>query len=398
MITMRELGRRAWRVLRDQRGQFPSFEFDVDTPTVESPSIPTGGFSFFGGDSGSNWLSNLGSSLKGAFGGGSSGAEGSARALDFASMASPNVGGGGDSGGGFWKSVSDWLYTPGNKTTGESPGGILGTAGNLASAVTPLFSLGAGLMGAFNQQKMIDQAAKLQPIREDVMQTQLASARQGQQLAGQAAEVSPEVKALAPRMGELSGEVQQTATPLGQMAGDVRTRVANPQIEYGNKLLQLADAGALLDADQAALDEWEQKAIADAEGYLARSGQGDSSARETVLRQIRGEKASKHSQLLAQYRTQAQQYIQGGGSAMTQGAGQLTKDQINALVNAGLLTQSQAAMLLQSVSPLASAGAILSGSVGAAGQAGAAAAQEQAELERMLAALNQQLSVGAGRA
>lgn len=327
----------------------------------------------------SSWLPNLSDFSLGVSGF-------APQALGLASeAAAPAAGADSGGGGGFW---SNLFKTGGNILTG---------AGKVASSVLPIASLGTSIMGALNQRDLMEQVARQVPLTQEAVRTQIDSARQGQALAPQAAAVAPEIKALAPRFDELSKLVQEKSAGFGDLSGEVRTRVAGPQVDYGNKLLALADSGMLLDADKAKLDDWEQRAIADAESYLARAGQGDSTARESIIREIRQKRAAAESQVLAGYRDQAMQFLQGGGASLVSGAGALSQEEIQALIQSGALTAEQASILGASVMPLTAAGSILAGSAGAAGGAAALSKAEEQTLEELISGLQAQLGLASSR-
>lgn len=363
--------------------------------------------------------------------------------LRLASEAAGSVADPGSGGGGFWSNFFK---------TGKD---VLGGVGDVAKSVLPFASLGTGIMGAINSRELMSQIAKQQPITQRAQEAQIKSAEQGQALAPRAAAVAPEIKALAPRFGELSTQVQAVAPEfaslsartraaaddLGDTAASIKTMqapkfgdlasrldkgVASPEIDYGNKLLAMASAGSLMEADKARLDDWERRQIADAEGYLSRSGQGDSTARETMIGDIRAKRAAAESEILSGYRSQALQYLQAGGGTLTSGVGGLTAQQvqtmmasgqvtmqelqalaqsgqlsqqvIQTLVQAGALTAEQAAVLGASVAPLTAAGGILAGSAGAASAAAASSQASEKTLEELIAGLQQQLGLSAGRA
>ena len=151
-------------------------------------------------------------------------------------------------------------------------------------------------------------------------------------------------------------EVQRKSAEQAQgLVQPLRDDVIAPQVAFGKERLARAQAGQLDPAQEAWIEQWKAQKRSEMHDYLARSGQGDSAALVELDAWIDQQALALKSKMLDDEIRQGLTAIQGGGAGF------------------------------------AEAGSILGGSGATAGRGAGGAANQEASLEQMIAAINQQL-------
>lgn len=287
-----------------------------------------------------------------------------------ASAATPSAGGGG------W---GDWLKS------------WVSPIGDVAKAVLPIAAIGAAGLGVKNAMGARDRLDRTEPVIREAQKTQLEAARTGQELAPAAAALSPQVAAVAPRQGELAQIVQTAVAPRqAERAATIDRTIAAPSVDYATQLLASARAGQLPASYESEIDLWKQGALQKARDYLARSGQGDSSAMVTWENYIEGQASTMRAERLRQIEDTALKML-GMGRESYGTAGSLTESESRIYGTAGNLNESEARILQGAAQPIGVAGNVLAGSAGAAQAAGNSAIREEEDIESLIARANAQL-------
>lgn len=163
--------------------------------------------------------------------------------------------------------------------------GVVGDIGNAAKTVLPLAQIGTGIMGAVGNIQAAGQLADQAKIQRQGMQSQLASAQQAREMAG------------------------NVSAPAGTL------------VNFGQGQLARAEAGQIDPAMQSIIDRWKQGAKQQMLQRLASSGQATSSTAAQLDQILEQMAVGMQGELLQSMKAQGVGATQAGGGLLASGAG-----------------------------------------------------------------------------